>query len=491
MSEKFIQSIKAENNLTTTHNGATALKTTNSNLVDMFGTIGAMRNSSCEAITDLFIKAFSEDKLIATKMLFYARDVRNSGLGERRVFKESIKFLANVHPEIIIKNMQNIPMFGRYDDLYALIGTPAESAMWDFVRTQLNADIDAFKKGESISLLAKWLKSTNTSSKESVKIGRLTAKTLGYSEIEYRRLLSMLRNHIDVVERKMSNNDWQDIKYEAVPSNAMNIYRNSFVKHDRDGFTEYIEAVKSGDKKINASTLFPYDILEKMCSGNYFTLRPDKYDEVLEAQWKSLPNYIDGENNILVMADTSASMNGRPMATAIGLAMYFAERNKGVFSDVFMTFSRQPSFVKLVGDTLYEKIRCVPSIVQNTNLEAAFELILETAVKNNLTMEDMPKSLVVVSDMQFDAQTTDRNMTWHNAMVKRFSNYGYEFPNIIYWNVNSTKSAFQVTSNYKGVQLASGQSPSVFKSILNNIGKTPYEAMINTLENPVYDCITV
>jgi hypothetical protein len=275
----------------------------------------------------------------------------------------------------------------------------------------------------------------------------------------------------------------------------MSIYRNAFRKHDEDRFNAYIESVSKGEAKINSSTLFPYDILEKMglstWYGNYLTV--NHYDKVLEEQWKALPNYIEGENNVLVMADTSGSMQGRPMATSVGLAIYFAERNHGVFKDVFMTFSSRPSFVQLKGNTLYEKIKCIPSIVENTNLEAAFKLILDTAIRNNLTAEDMPKSLVIISDMEFDSATynTSKYETFYESMVNMYNQHGYTMPNIIFWNVDSRHDNFQVASEYRGVQLASGQSPSVFKSILNNIGKTPYEAMLSVLSDPIYDCITV
>jgi hypothetical protein len=192
------------------------------------------------------------------------------------------------------------------------------------------------------------------------------------------------------------------------------------------------------------------------------------------------------------MADTSGSMIGRPMATSVGLAIYFAERNKGIWHNKFMTFSSRPSFVEIKGDTLYEKIKCVPEIVENTDLEAALRLILNTALKHNLTQDDMPKSLVIISDMQFDAATVDYGkMTFYDTMSIMYQRAGYEIPNIIFWNVDSRRNTFQVTSEYKGVQLASGQSVSVFKSIMNMIGKTPYEAMLQVLNDPRYDCITV
>lgn len=492
MSQKFVNGLRNEDNFTFTENGAVALKSTYSSLVDLFGSIGAFRNRTDNEIETAFSKAFAEDKLLATKMAYYSRDIRFGGLGERRVFRVILNFLAKVYPEIAKKNMQHISTFGRFDDLYEFVGTNIESTMWDLIKAQWISDIQNMNNHESISVMSKWLKSANTSSKESSKLGKLTASKLGLSEKEYRKTLSALRKYLDVVEIKMSGNQWTSIKYPAVPSKAMNIYRNAFKKHDEDGFNAYIEKVSNGEEKINASTLFPYDILEKM-AGGHFSLRVN-YDKVLEEQWKALPNYVEGENNVLIMADTSGSMSGRPMATSVGLAMYFAERNHGVFKDVFMTFSSRPSFVQLKGNSVYERIKCVLSIVENTNLQAAFELILKTAINNNLTVEDMPKSLVVISDMEFDSATgayrSDR-WTFYESMRKMYADKGYEIPNIIFWNVNSRNDVFQVTSDYKGVQLASGQSPSVFKSILKNIGCTPYEAMVNTLNNPAYDCITV
>jgi len=496
MSEKFVNALQEEDNYTFTENYAVALKSTRSSLVDLFGQIGAFRTRSEEDIEAAFSKAFSEDKMLATKMAFYARNIRG-GLGERRVFRIIMKFLANVHPEIALKNIGLIPHFGRFDDLYVFVGTEVEPAMWELIREQWETDNKMRVLGGSVSLLAKWLKSPNTSSKESVRFGRLTAKNLGLSEKEYRKGLSALRKHIDVVEKKMSGQQWDKINYSGVPSRAMSIYRKAFEKHDEEGFAEYIDKVSKGEEKIHAATLYPYDILEKMGFSwdnyNYDSFVLNNYDKVLEEQWKALPNYIEGENNVLIMADTSGSMTGRPIHTSVGLAIYFAERNRGAFKDKFMTFSSEPSFVELKGETLYEKIKCVPAIVSNTDLEAAFKLILKTAIKHNLVAEDMPKALVVISDMQFDNATygCDHEETWHNTMTEMFANEGYEIPNIIYWDVDNRKDTFQVTSEYKGVQLASGQSPSVFKSILNNIGKTPYEAMVDTLNDPMYNCITV
>ena len=508
MSVNFVKSMQEESNWTTTENGADALKSTNNPLVDLFGTIGALRTRRNDEIVNLFIKAFAEDKLLATKMTFYARDIRKGGLGERKVPRIIWRYLANNYPEIMSKNLPYIAEFGRWDDMFELIGTPIEKEMWALIAIQWNQDIVYMNEGKPISLLAKWMKSINASSKKSVLIAKKTVKQFGITEKQYRQTLSMLRSYLDVVEKKMSRKEFDKINYNTVPSRAMMKYRNAFRNRDANRFYEYTNAlldcctVEEQSVKINASTLYPYDIFEKMeldysYKGNnrdtYFSF--NNPDDILEAQWRALPNYVDGENNVLVMADTSGSMSGRPMCTSLGLAVYFAERNKGAFQNTFMTFSERPNFVTIKGDTLSEKIRNVESIVANTNIEKAFDMVLNVAVKNNITQDEMPKAIVIISDMSFDQGTHNGygkpKMAYYDAMKVKFYNAGYEIPNIIYWNVNARENVFHAFSEYKGVQLASGSSPSVFLSIMKNIGMSPYEAMVNTLNNPVYDCIKV
>jgi hypothetical protein len=209
-------------------------------------------------------------------------------------------------------------------------------------------------------------------------------------------------------------------------------------------------------------------------------------------QWKALPNYIEGENNVLVMADTSGSMRGRPMMTSVGLALYFAERNKGIFKDVFMTFSESPQFVKLVGNTLPEKVRCIRSIVENTNLYKAFGMILDVCIKNKVPQNEVPKSLIVITDMQFDGMTSQNDETIYEVFKSKFEDAGYIMPNVIYWDVSEiSNSTHQNKAQVKNVQMYSGQSASMFQAILANIGKTPYQAMLDTLSNEIFDRVII
>lgn len=493
MSNKFVSSMRQENNYTLTENGALAMKSTNSSLVDLFGTIGALRTRDASEVERLFSAAFEEDALLATKMAFYARNVRG-GLGERSTARTIWHYLATTKPEVMRKNLQFIPMFGRWDDLYCLLDTPVEKDMWELVSAQFKADMADMAEGKSISLMGKWLKNVNSKNAEFASWGKRTARALHMSDKDYRKARAALNDHLGVIEVAMSKGDFSRIPYASVSSRAMMIYRNAFARRDPDGFQAYLDSLSKGETKINASTLYPYDIMEKydLQDGWYsgYLKCGREFDTVLEEQWKALPNYVEGENNVLIMADTSGSMSGRPMATSVGLALYFAERNKGAFHNTFMTFSNQPQFVTVKGSTLRDKVGSVRAIVQNTNIEAAFREILRVSVENHVPAEDMPKALVIISDMEFDSATHWDN-TYYDNFVEMYEQAGYAMPTIIFWNVNSRHDVFHVACDKRGVQLASGSSASTFKSIMANIGKTPYQAMVDTLNGEEYSMITV
>ena len=480
----LLDNIKNEQNLTLTENGALALNSTSNALVDLFSVSGAMRKRGDREIATMFGKAMIEDKLVATKMAFYTRDVRG-GLGERRTGRLMFKYLADVYPDIFNKNLKYIAEYGRWDDLVYLLYDAPEKIV-ALISKQLKQDIENKNKMEPISLLAKWLPSVNTSNRETVQKGRFLAKKLGMSEKQYRKTLTNLRNYLRVVETDMSAKRFSDIDYPSVPSKAMNNYRNAFKRNDEERFAEFLNKVEKGEEKINSSVLYPYDIVEK------YMFKSSTEDKVLEEQWKALPDYVEGENNFLVMADVSGSMYGRPMATSVGLAMYFAERNKGPFANTFMTFSVRPELVTIEGETLLERIRYVASSdwMMNTNLEAAFNLVLKTAVKYNTPKEEMPSSIVVITDMEFDA-CADKNWLFYDTMKQRFENSGYQIPNIVFWNVNSRHNTYHASFDREGVQLASGQSPIVFESLTKGVNLTPYDYMLSVLNTERYAKITV
>lgn len=480
----FAEAMRNESKFTRTENGAVALNTTSNALLDLFGTIGALREADGNRIKTLFAEAYNQDALFATKIVFYARDIRG-GLGERKTFRTLIRYMADKHAEALRPNLDLIGVFGRYDDLYELIGTPLENDMWAAMKKQFEEDLKNLNEGNAISLLAKWIKTADASSAETRKLGILTAQKLGYPVYNFKRIVRSMRKHIGVVESLMSAGRWDEIKYSEVPSRAMMIYRKAFMKHDEQRFSEFVNKAEKGEVKINATTLFPYDIVEKILYGR-------ESSKVLEAQWKALPDYVEKGTNALVMADVSGSMYGRPMATSIGLAIYFAERNVGAYHNLFMTFSGQPETIVLRGETLEQKIHNVSRANwdMNTDLKAAFDRVLEIAEDNYIPQDEMPKAIVVISDMEIDC-CGNREWSFYDKMAAKFAKHGYVIPNIIFWNVNSRHDVFHADSSRKGVQLASGQSVTVFKQILQNLGYNPVEAMENTINSERYDCITV
>lgn len=486
----FADAAKREANFTRTENGAKALESTGSACLDLFGSIGSLREADQTRVERLFADAYAEDPLTAVKIAFYGRDIRE-GLGERKSFRILLSYMAQHMPEAVLPNLDLIGEYGRYDDWYALVGTPCEDAMWTAMRSQLDADLTAADAGKAPSLLAKWLKTADASQEKTRKLGILTAQKLGRTVYEYKRQVRALRKILRIVERDMSSNAWNEIRYDAVPSRAMMLYTAAFTKHDEDRFLEYLENVNTGKAKIHAKDLFPYDIAEKFLYTNV-----SKANEAsLEAQWKALPDYVQAGTNILVMADTSGSMYGRPLASALGLAVYFAERNTGAYHNLFMSFSSGPQFFETKGETLKQKFAYLKEKGDgiwdcNTDLSLAMHRILDVAVANHVPAEEMPKALVIISDMEID-ECTDNNILLYDDIRQSFAKEGYDVPNLVFWNVNSRHNVFHISANASYAQCVSGQSAAVFHQVINALDMTPYEAMQRVIGSKRYEPITI
>lgn len=484
----FAEAAREEAKWTRTENGAVALNTSGNALLDLFATIGSLREADESRIETLFEEAYKQDPLFATKIAFYARDIRGdgSGLGERRVFSVIVKYLARKHPNALRPNLFRFGEYGRFDDWYFLIGTPLEDDMWKAMFVQFREDYKNLLEGKPISLLAKWMKTPDLRSRYK-ELGILTARKMRMSEYVFNRYVRRLRKEIRTVESLMCANQWDEINYSGVPSRAALIYRNAFARHDGERYHAYINEAINGNTKINSSTLFPYNLV-----GKIYSWHGAIEDSTVEAQWRQLPDYVEKGTNALVIADTSGSMAGRPMHTSIGLAIYFAERNKGAYHNMWMSFSSKPHIHLLKGDTLAQKINSIDKRdwQSNTDLEAAFNLVLDIAIKNNVPSEDMPKSLIVISDMEID-NCGNKNWSFYDRMAAKFGEYGYTIPNIIFWNVNSRHDIFHADSKRKGVQLCSGQSAAVFKQMMSCVGMTPVEAMEKVINSERYELIRI
>lgn len=516
---KFTQAIEKEVAWKETENGQTALNTTFYACLDLFSTIGALRKRTDGDIEAKIGAAYAEDKLVCMKIVFYARDIEQ-GLGERRVFRVALKYLAHRHSRDVIVNIPNIVKYGRFDDLYELVDTPVEKEAFAFMRLVFEEDCKNYVAKKPLSLAAKWLKSVNTSSKESRRLGQLTAKYFGLTERQYRTKLAALRKALRIVETDMSQNEWGAIDFNKVPGGAMKKYYKAFGVHEPERFKEYVDALHSGKKivvngkeveaKINTKKLYPYEILEEYAKQNHrgsFYLGHYAYNATIEAMWNGLKDWLeDASENTIVVADTSGSMQGRPLATSVGLGIYFAQKNKGAFHNKFMTFASKPSWINLnEGASLSDCIAKVPDICDNTNLEAAFNLILTVAVTNGLKQSDMPKNLVIITDMEFDSCVIDnaskRNgwgwvcnptkMTFYDAMKAKYEVNGYKLPEITFWNVDARQDTFHTTKNQPHVRMVSGQATSVFKSLIDGKTHTPYEFMLETINVARYDSVLV
>ena len=494
----FLNDLKNEANHTTTENGATTHISSQSNVLDLFATIGALRHANDEEVLKRFYRAFTEDPDLAMKILFYARDIRG-GLGERKVFRTILRDLAETYPETVEKNLTYISEYGRWGDLLCLLDGKCEKKAMALLVDQFRKDCRKYNSGdkEGISLLAKWLPSINTSSKEAVRLARKIVTALCISERNYRKSLSILRRQIKIIENNLREKDYT-FDYSKQPSKAMLKYRKAFIRNDKERYSAYLDEVASGKKKINTGTLYPYDIVGR-CLDCRYGWQNGRIDETerksLDVTWNALEDFTDGRNAMVVL-DGSGSMYGTygkygmaPISVAMSLAIYFAEHNKGAFHNHFITFSSRPQVVEIKGSDIYEKALYCASYddCSNTDLEKTFMLLLDTAVKNHTPQSEMPETLYIISDMEFDC-CRNAGLTQFQNAKQMFEQAGYQLPNIVFWNVCSRNEQQPVTKNEQGVALVSGASPRIFQMVIN--GETdPYEFMKSVILTERYEPI--
>ncbi|RKM55261.1 DUF2828 family protein [Butyrivibrio sp. X503] len=489
----MLEFLKREANKTHTENGAATYVSTQSDCLDLFATIGALRNASDDEIINRFMKAYAENAELAMKMLFFARDIRG-GLGERRVFKVILKYLAVCEPESVKKNIENVAEYGRFDDLLALMNTSVEKEVTDYLEKILRADMQTvLVDGENanISLLAKWLPSINASNKETVRNAKKIAKAMNMTEKEYRKVLAMLRAQIKIIENKLREKDYS-FDYKNQASKALYKYRQAFIRNDGERYRAFIEEVKNKPGVMNTGTLTPYDVILPAIKRAEFS---EDERNAMDATWNALENFAGSEDS-LVVVDGSGSMywdyniTTLPAAVAQSLGIYFAERNKGKFHNHFITFSTNPRLVEIKGEDIVEKVRYCMSFNEcgNTNIEKTFMLILNTAVRNRLKQKDMPKKLFIISDMEFDSCARDSSMTNFENAKAAFAKRGYKLPQIVFWNVNSRNRQQPVRVNDQGVALVSGCNPQIF-SMLKDGNFEPYKFMMSVLSTKRYERI--
>lgn len=474
--------INAMSNKCETENGALTNESTLNSIVDWFYHGAAMRREvNSNRIVNLFEKAFKEDKTKALRILFYIRNCRG-GQGERRVFRECLKYLGNNESEWVIKNLDLIYEFGRWDDYLVLLKTKCKDSVIKYIANQLCKDLDHLdaKEYTKISLCAKWLPRENSKSAEKKEYAKILLESGKFGEAKiYRKGKTILCEALNVVETKLSKKEYKDIDYSTLPSYAMLKYskertlsgrKGTFYRNDEKRFKEYLVAVKEGKEingrvaKINTNTLYPYDIVKQYLIGWGSPEGPVK--ETTELQWKNLPDYVP-EINGLPICDTSGSMNGLPLQIAMSLSLYIAERNKsGVWKNYVIPFSSTAKFLEVKGDTLLDKLNSIyTGDCSNTNLQSVFDLILARAVNQNVKKEDMPKTLLIMSDMEFDA--TRFGYTNYETIREKYKKAGYDLPRLVWWNIDSRNNQTPVTVNDEDNLLLSGASPATLRIALD------------------------
>ena len=504
----LLNGMKNATNYTYTENGALTHKSTMSGLLDLFGMGAAYRTRSDVDCIMLFSKAYDEDPVYALKCLFYLRDVRG-GQGERRFFRVVTRWLADNKTEVMRRNLKFVPEFGRWDDLYEFIGTKLENDAFELMRKQLMLDVQC----KTPSLLAKWLKSENTSSSKSRALANKTREAFHMNHKEYRKTLSTLRERIKVLERLMSENRWDEIEFDKIPSKAGLVYRNAFARHDLERILSnpeiktYAEFIKDTETKVNAKTLYPYEVVAKaynLTYKNYSYYYHNSFDDNLDSTdraainkyWDNLKDYFNGCSlDALCMIDTSGSMWGSeasaPINVAISIGLYAAERARGPFAGHYISFSSRPQLIETAGVDFVDKVRRIYStnICENTNIEAAFDMLLNTAIKTHCKQSDLPKSIIVVSDMEFDAARGYygySNNTLMENIAMKWAQHGYQMPNLVYWNVQARQDNIPMTVK-DGISYVSGFSPVLFEQIMK--GKTAFNLMMDKLNDERYACI--
>lgn len=493
----FMNQLKNDNNYKYTENGALAHKTTNSAVYDLFAMGAAYRSRSDEDCILLFKNAFEENETLALKCLFWIRDCRG-GAGERRFFRVCFNWLAKNYPDRIRSLVQYLPDYGRYDDLFELFDTPLEGTIIEIIHNQLVADMASKKNG--ISLIAKWLPSENASSPRTIARAKKITSALRITARQYRKMLSKLREKINVLERLMSANEWEKIEFDSIPSRAGIIYKNAFARRDLIA-KKYEAFAKDKTTKVNATVLYPYEVVAKATNRLRMNTPTDR--AIINKYWENLPDYLDGKNcSMMCVVDTSGSMTGieasAPINVAISLGMYCAERIGGPFKDHYISFSASPQLIKIEGVDFVDKVQRIyrTNLCENTNLEAVFDMLLNIAKTPGVKKEDIPKTIVVISDMEIDEGTgswwSNRPGWSKNNTATKMENIrtkwaaaGYELPKLIYWNVNARHNT--ILDSGPNVSFVSGMSPIIFKSVLT--GKSGWDLCLEAITAKRYDVI--
>lgn len=494
---EFLNALKSDTNYGYTENGGIKHNSTLNKVLDMFAMGGSMRSRSDDDIINMFKSAYEEDATLALRCLFYLRDVRG-GQGERRFFRVCLKWLAFENEAEVENLIRLVREYGRWDDLFELFDTPCEAAMIGYIAWALMANED--------HLLYKWMPSINASSKNTQERGRKFARELGLTERKYRKMLTEGRKACNLVETLMSQQNWDAIAFDKLPSRAGLLYKNAFMRREETK-ERYAEFMSKKENKVNASTLNPVDIAHQIY--NHYGYGPSVTErQAWQKYWDNLKDYYGGrEEPGIAIVDVSGSMHGQPLEAAVSMGAYIAERGKGPFKNHFITFSGNPELVEFRGVDVYDKFMRAKSAEWGgtTNIEAVFNMLLETALNHHTPASDMPKTLYIFSDMEFNGCITSgpivhRSGWWYDstptlnrgqidtvieAQARKWRQYGYKIPRVVFWNLNARHN--NIPAIGEGFSYVSGFSMNMVECILS--GKDGVDLMLEKLNSPRYEAV--
>jgi hypothetical protein len=489
----------ASQNRSTTANGAASLKSTLNPLVDLFFMIGSLRGKDLGVYKNSFDAAYEANPTLALQMILWARDIRG-GAGERNTPRELLKYLEVKHPDAVLRVIPVLADFGRWDDLLIFKTAAAKTLAYQAISEALTAGnalcakwlprVYKFKKNASGVIDMNTTANKNRAANN--KIAREIMTTMNINERAYRKLLSSLSN---TVEQKMCANEWDEIEYSKLPSVASARYLPAFMKRDEARYREFLSSIEKGEVKVNAGALYPYDVTTRLANGI-------AAETLGVAQWEQLRNFM-GDNKAIPMVDTSSSMNcpaGNTgmtcMNVAISLGLYIADKQEGAFKNLFLNFSTQPRMFELQGINIAAKYRDLMGYRAgqfwggSTNIQAAFREVLRVAKAQQVPADQMPKNLIVLSDMEFNPSNAGGwNATAYNSAKADFAAAGYELPTIVFWNLNARPGNNPVRFDQNNVALVSGFSPSVLEAILSGEEVDPVQVMLRVIDAPRYQVL--
>lgn len=452
---------------TTTTNGMRARQSTSNANLDYFFRAPASRGSD---ILPWFMAAFVEDRALALRITQWMRDARG-GAGERQLFRSVLVFLTTYDIDAARALMHKIPEIGRWDDLLVIEG-PLKAEAYALIAT-------ALRSGNG--LCAKWMPRQGSKATE-------LRQSMGLSAKQWRQTLVRLTH---VVEQQMCAGEWDAIEFAHVPSVASARYRKAFDRHTHN-FAAYVQALSQEQQTIHADVVYPYDVLKHI---NLSTMSASEIAHVI-AQWQALPNFI-GDASILPMVDVSGSMYSPVSASlqridvAVSLGLYMADKNSGPFKDTFLTFSTESQLMHLEGNIIEKMVQMQRSHwTLSTNLAGALDVVLQTAVTHGVAQADMPRMLLILSDMQFDAHymlTSSPDQIYSPSALEliaaKYAAAGYEMPFVVFWNLNGAYQNAPVVFDATGVAMVSGFSPAILKAIVGGTlaELTPQAIMLRTV----------